>query len=187
MPNERDEIGAPELIPLCAPRKTPEERLWGKVIKGGPDDCWEWQGAQGNRGHGRTMHYAPDGTRIWIAAHRLAWELTHGPIPDGLFACHHCDNPPCCNPAHLFLGTAADNTWDMVTKGRHGSVRIPAEQVAEIRRRYDRHAFVQLSRSGVPNKGGRMRSNARELAAEFGISESYLKTLVWGHFRKEVS
>ena len=177
---------APELIPLCAPTKAPEERLWGKVIKGGLDDCWEWQGARSPRmGHGRTMHYR-DGKRIWTQAHRLAWELTRGDIPEGLMVCHRCDNPPCCNPDHLFLGTAADNAADRDAKGRHGSVRISDERVAELRARYVRHFTPQLSRSGTPNKGGKMRSNSRELAEEFGISQSHLQDIVAGYFRKQV-
>jgi hypothetical protein len=53
----------------------------------------------------------------WFA-HRRAWELTHGPITDGLHCLHHCDHPPCCNPSHLFLGAPADNVADMVAKGR---------------------------------------------------------------------
>jgi hypothetical protein len=172
--------------PAVKPRKSPEERLWGKVLKAGPEECWEWQGARGTNGHGRTMHYR-DGQRIWTAAHRLAWELTFGMIPEGTFVCHKCDNPPCCNPDHLFLGSAADNTWDMVTKGRHGSVRLTPEQVAEIRSRYTRNYAPMLSRSGLPNGGGRMRSNTRELAAEFGVHESYLKSLIRGEYRREVS
>lgn len=56
--------------------------------------------------------------RRTVYAHRFAWEITNGPIPVGLLACHHCDNPPCCNPAHLFLGTHADNNADMNAKGR---------------------------------------------------------------------
>jgi len=65
-----------------------------------------------------------------IRTHRLAWELANGPIPDGLSVLHHCDNPPCCNVEHLFLGTQTDNHADMVAKGRHyhpNPTHCPAE------------------------------------------------------------
>lgn len=73
--------------------------------------CWEWSGLRSARGYGRFGH---DSRR----AHRIAWELTFGPVPDGLLVCHTCDNPPCIRPEHLFLGTDADNARDMVAKGR---------------------------------------------------------------------
>jgi hypothetical protein len=57
--------------------------------------------------HGKTLN-----------AHKAAWELVHGPVPDGLLVCHACDNPPCCNVEHLFLGTKSDNAWDCIRKGR---------------------------------------------------------------------
>lgn len=77
------------------------------------DGCLEWQGAHNQRGYGLLLH---EGKR-WVAS-RLVWACTNGPIPEGLFVCHSCDNPPCCNPAHLFLGTAKDNVRDMMAKGR---------------------------------------------------------------------
>ena len=88
------------------------ERFWARVDRRGPDECWEWQGTRISGKYGRL---ARDGYHVW--AHRLAWELENGPIPDGLLVCHRCDNPPCCNPAHLFLGTYADNARDRDLKG----------------------------------------------------------------------
>jgi hypothetical protein len=93
------------------------ERFWEKVDKRGPDECWEWTGARTAPGwHGVSM--GPGGRKQ--TAHRIAWELTNGPIPEGLFALHHCDNPPCVNPAHLFLGTIKDNMVDAARKGHMG-------------------------------------------------------------------
>lgn len=95
-----------------------ECRLWAKVDKSGGDDaCWEWQAKSviTSLGYGAIN---VDG-KITVA-HRVAWSLVNGEIPDGLFVCHKCDNPKCCNPSHLFLGTCSDNINDMCAKGRHG-------------------------------------------------------------------
>lgn len=78
--------------------------------------CIEWTGAKQPRGYG---HIATGEGRETIGTHRAAWIVANGPIPDGMDVCHSCDNPPCCNPQHLFLGTRSENLLDMVDKGRH--------------------------------------------------------------------
>lgn len=93
--------------------------------------CHEWTGYRDARGYGVYGSGAKVfGTQL---AHRIAWIINFGPIPTGLSVCHHCDNPPCCNLAHLFLGTQAENMSDMARKGRQYS-KLTADQVVEIRR-----------------------------------------------------
>ena len=85
--------------------------FWLRVDKNGPviypelGNCWIWTGSKAT-----LNKYGP---------HRTSWSFIHGPIPDGKYICHHCDNPPCVRPSHLFLGTPSDNVADMLTKGRN--------------------------------------------------------------------
>ena len=76
--------------------------------------CWEWVKSLHSKGYGQIWFNG----KLWLV-HRLSWFLHNGPIPDGMLICHHCDNRPCGNPTHLFLGTDADNIHDMMTKGRY--------------------------------------------------------------------
>jgi hypothetical protein len=94
---------------------TTEERFWRYVDRsGGPDACWEWTGARLAAGYGV---FAPRHHKL-VYAHRFSYTLNHGPIPEGLWVLHRCDNPPCVNDAHHFLGTAMDNSQDRDDKGR---------------------------------------------------------------------
>lgn len=134
----------------CIKRKDPETRFWQKVDKsGGPTACWPWTGKrdQDNYGSFSTGHSKR------AKAHRMAIELTTGSAPEKLAVCHHCDNPPCCNPAHLFLGTRADNIRDMIDKGgfvplppgeQHPVAKLSNAEVVEIKTKWASGAFSAI-------------------------------------------
>lgn len=144
------------------------DRFWGKVYVNtlGPG-CWLWVGAINPDGYG-TFQVA---TRQSALAHRVAWELTHGPIPDGAYVLHHCDVPGCVNPGHLFIGSQADNVADMMSKGRHGGsagaangrAKLTRSEVAEIRSRY---------------KAGNISQSA--LARQYRVAQQLVSRIVRG-------
>lgn len=147
-------------------------RFWSSVNKNGPipahcpelGNCWEWTLFKTKRGYG-SFAYKNKSHR----AHRVAWELTNGEIPDGLFVLHKCDNCACCNPDHLFLGTHQDNMDDMKRKARivpshgekNGQSKLTIAQVESIRRRY---------------AAGNVSST--ELANEFGVARSTMRSVI---------
>jgi hypothetical protein len=140
-----------------------EERFWNRVDKsGGEDACWIWLGASSKKGYGH-LSYRENGKMRWMGAHRMAFILTHGPIPDAMFVCHKCDNPPCCNSRHHFLGSGADNLRDAAIKGRmidsattegrargegHGRAKLTAADAVEVVCLY-RDAGLSLSKIGT--------------------------------------
>ena len=103
-------------------------KFWDRVDRRGPDECWLWVGPTHGSGYGAfRLKGGPS-----INAHRVAYILTHGEIPSGLLVCHACDTPLCCNPAHLWLGTNADNVADRVAKGR-SKTKLTEDDVRDIR------------------------------------------------------
>lgn len=141
------------------------DRFWSKVAIGAPDVCWPWTRTHNGRGYGTVGLGRREEGRDY--AHRIAWTLTNGPVPSGMDICHCCDNPPCCNPSHLFLGTRAENHSDMMQKGRgsapprligerNGRAKLTPEQVRWLRE--------------VCTPGSRDANSASALARQLGVS-----------------
>jgi len=142
----------------------PSERFWSKVDVGEKNECWIWQGKKSD-GYGR---FYLQGRRVY--AHRYAWELANEmKIPDGLLVLHSCDEPSCVNPAHLHLGTQAQNMREMKEKGRstygerNGMAVLDEPSVKMIR---NLHQQGKLS--------------AKEIAQVAGVSYSQVKKIIRG-------
>lgn len=148
---------------------SPEERFWRSVDRRSPDECWLWTAATNGVGYGV---FEVDGGRVYV--HRFSYELHRGQIPTGMYVCHSCDTRACVNPAHLWLGTNADNLADMAAKGRsiHGArsphAKLTKPQVRAIRRLY-----------------ATGRHSQRELAIRFEVNQTNISFIVrrqtWRH------
>lgn len=150
--------------------------FWSKVdIRDSKKECWEWRGAKKPKGYGNVRI-----EKKYLLAHRVAFELCNGPIPNGFLVCHICDNPSCCNPNHLMLGTVKSNAADMLIKNRqkkpdsaargvvNGNSKLDDQKVSEIRDCY-----------------GRGEKNQYQLASEYGVSQASIASIVnrktWKH------
>ena len=167
------------------------DRLWSRVDKNGPihpynselGPCWIYTGSKVGGGYGAI----PNGG-VSTGAHRLSWTLYNGPIPDGLLVCHTCDNPPCVNPTHLFLGTHDDNSTDKISKGRHARGDTSGSRLHPERlpRGEDNH-FTKLTTEQVIEirKLHASGENTNDLASRYGVNRSYIysigKRRTWKH------
>lgn len=143
-------------------RGDPEKNYWSKVTK--TKKCWKWRGQTDKDGYAKIFVNGKN-----IGAHRFSWELHYGKIPKGLEVCHHCDNPPCTNPKHLFLGTKQDNANDSKQKGRRafgersGMAVLTSAQVEQIRKQY---------------QFGSHATGTTGLAKKFGVSQYCIWSIV---------
>lgn len=162
-----------EMLADDAWRMAVEGRFWPKVMKPMDwDACWPWQGS-GSRGEEPSYGNFKIKSYASERAHRISFALYNGKSPGPLLVCHTCDNPPCVNPSHLFLGTVKDNSEDMVRKGRgakrdqrgalNGAAKLTADNVEAIR---------SMILSGLTNKA---------IAVRFGVTHQIISKIRRGH------
>lgn len=137
---------------------TAERRFWSKVKK--TSKCWIWTGSLSPAGYGM---FGATSNKLMVAS-RFSWQLHNGPIPPGLFVCHHCDNPPCVNPEHLFVGTNKENQTDAIRKGRFrlGYRKLTEKQIREIRTKYVGHSVLPTP-------------ECRFLAKKYGVTNNAIR------------
>ncbi len=153
-------------------RRDPARAFWPKVNKDGPipphqpqlGPCWIWTGRKTSQGYGRL------GER-YANIHRLSWQIHNGNIPDGLCVLHRCDNPPCVNPAHLFLGTYTDNARDMVSKGRNRGPRGETHSWAKITEMQAREVILRKERG----------ESLRDVCKALNQPETTIANIYYGH------
>jgi hypothetical protein len=169
---------------MIAVTQTQAETFWLRIKKDANSDCWLWQGKIHSAGYGLL---SINGHRQF--AHRISYQRTHpNESIEGLVVCHHCDNPPCINPAHLFLGTPKDNIRDMIAKGRNAAAvhpsyvprgadnpqaRLTAQQVEEIRRIY-----ITPKLNGKRVAGSTEPFSASGLARRFNVGKSTMWRII---------
>ena len=168
------------------PNEIPEDvkaRLWSRVAIGHPSQCWEWQGSRSTSGYGSIR---VNGRQT--GAHRLALALHLGRVIRAEeCACHHCDNPPCCNPTHLFAGSNADNVRDRDNKGRQ--VRKPRDEATVRHRRGDGHPQAKLTENDVREMRCRRSQGLSydKIGREFSIHRTVARRAcngeLWSHVK----
>jgi len=169
-------------------RNSSPEKFWARVDKNGPvlhqklGRCWIWTGGKftSGGGYGQVQYQK----KHW-PAHRVAWLLTHGDIPQDLLLCHKCDNPPCVRPSHMFLGTNQQNTDDMVAKGRHKSgtyertleIRAKISAAAKLRKRVTgwHHSEETKAKIRDAHLGKKMPEAAKEKIRKAMLGNTYAK------------
>ena len=146
-------------------------KFWQTVQRGEDGDCWPWLGSTG-AGDGKIRYGKlwDSGKKVHVYAHRYAFEQTHGEIPTSLVVRHHCDNPVCCNPAHLAVGTQQDNVKDRQKRNRHRSLRGEETHKAKLTEKIVQEIKRRLAKG----------ESAKRLAQEYGVVRTAISEIKRG-------
>ncbi len=157
--------------------------FWDRVDRSSPDGCWPWLGCRNEDGYGEVRYQGE-----MDKAHRIAWILTYGPIPDGQQVLHSCDNPPCCKPTDLFLGSNHDNVLDRQVKGRSKNLFTSENHPATLRAG-EAHWRAKLSSADVMRIRELHSSGLSQthISAMFNVHSATISRIVRREWRKEVA
>lgn len=166
-----------ELAEKVAKAEGPDARILARLDRTG--NCWLWTGALDARGRGRVWRNGS--LRLH---HRAVWEILVGPIPEGALLCHHCDNPQCANPAHLYIGDSKTNAGDMWQRGRHWTQKEPERAASVGSRLGSRNEWAK----GASNPKAKLTQDqvkqiiaspdgSRELARRYGVDRTTIQRI----------
>jgi hypothetical protein len=148
-------------------RRNIESQFWARIDRRGDDECWAFLGSKSHKGYGAGW-FRVNGV-VYRVSHRASWAIHYG-HPGAMYVCHHCDNPPCVNPRHLFLGTNADNMADMTAKGRQA--RGPKQALARL---------TEDQARAIKSSPERTRALAERYGVAYGTIEAIRRGRSWKH------
>lgn len=170
------------------------DRFWDKVDPNGCvpphcrdlGSCWVWVGMHHSDGYG---YFLTDGRHVRVLAHRVSYSVLVGQIPSGFAVCHHCDNPPCIRPTHLFAGSLGDNNTDRHNKGRtRANVGLTMARMPERRPRGERNGNAKLT-EGMVRQIRSLHTEgvvSRTIASQLGVTKSSILSVIWGQTWRHV-
>lgn len=156
--------------------ESPKSRFLSKVQISDENNCWEWLAGIDRKGYGR-FHFKKAGKWKRGRAHRFSWLLFIGKIPKGMLVCHHCDNPACCNPRHLFVGTNQDNMTDRNRKNRQARLRGSMNGISKL----TENSVLEIRRILKKRKSPKDRElSFPKIAKMYGVSRSTISAISTG-------